>query len=129
MKISRNKGNLKSEEVWQSRDLRGNFSEPVYYNGHFYGYNADFLTCVDGQSGKSLWKSRRPGDGSLILVDNKLLVLAGDGKLTVVKASPRAYEEIQNTRILRGRCVTPLSFANGKIYARNLREIVCVQTR
>jgi len=129
LKISENQGNLSSEEVWQSRDLRGNFSEPVYYNGHLYGYNAAFLTCVDGLSGKSLWKSRRPGDGSLILVDDKLMVLAGDGKLTIVKASPRAYEEIQSIRILSGRCVTPVSFANGKIYARSLREIVCVQAR
>ena len=129
LKISEDNSNLSSEEVWQSRDLKGNFSEPVYYDGHFYGYNSAFLTCVDGPSGKSLWKSRRPGDGSLILVDDKLLVLAGDGKLTIVKASPRAYEEIQSARILTGRCTTPVSFANGKIYARSLREIVCVEAR
>jgi len=86
LKISENQGNLNSEEVWQSRDLRGNFSEPVYYNGHLYGYNSAFSTCVDGPSGKSLCKSRRPGDSSLILVDDKLLVLAGDGMLTIVKA-------------------------------------------
>ena len=129
LKISEDNSNLSSEEVWQSRDLKGNFSEPVYYDGHFYGYNSAFLTCVDGPSGKSLWKSRRPGDGSLILVDDKLLVLAGDGKLTIVKASPRAYEEIQSARILTGRCTTPVCFANGKIYARSLREIVCVEAR
>ncbi len=129
LKISENNSSLSSEKVWQSRDLKGNFSEPVYYDGHFYGYNAAFLTCVDGPSGKSLWKSRRPGDGSLILVDDKLLVLAGDGNRTIVKASPRAYEEIQSVRILRGRCTTPVSFANGKIYARSLREIVCVEAR
>ena len=129
LKISENNSSLSSEKVWQSRDLKGNFSEPVYYDGHFYGYNAAFLTCVDGPSGKSLWKSRRPGDGSLILVDDKLLVLAGDGNLTIVKASPRAYEEIQSARILTGRCTTPVSFANGKIYARSLREIVCVEAR
>ncbi len=129
LKISKSGSKLSSEEVWQSRDLKGNFSEPVYYNGHFYGYSSAFLTCVDGPSGKALWKSRQPGDGSLILVEDKLLVLSGDGVLTIVKASPEAYEEIQSTRILSGRCTTPVSFSNGKIYARSLREIVSVEVK
>ncbi len=116
----------RAESLWQSRSLRGNFSEPVYYNGHIYGFSGTLLTCIDPETGKSLWKSRHAGDASLILVDGHLVVLNSTGKLFIAPAKPEGFTEQASLQVTNGRSITPPSFADGRLFIRNLREIVSV---
>jgi enterochelin esterase-like enzyme/outer membrane protein assembly factor BamB len=111
------------EEVWKSKGIKSTYSPPVFYNGHLYGYNRRFLTCVDAESGETIWKSRQPGDGFLIVVDGHLVIVTKKGSFHVAKASPNGYEELANLRLFDQVSWTPPSFANGSIYARSLEEI------
>ena len=75
--VSKNAEGYTVEEAWRSRALRGqgNFAVPVPYEGHLYGYSGNFLTCVDAATGKTVWKSRPPGEGELVLIDGHLVIL------------------------------------------------------
>ncbi len=65
------------------------------------------------------------GKGSLILIDDNLLVLSDQGKLAIVDATPDAYTEKSATQVINGKSWTAPSFANGKLYVRNLTEMAC----
>jgi hypothetical protein len=70
-------------------------------------------------------------NGSSVFIYNEL------GELILVHLSPQGYREICRTTLMEptysfgGRKLTwaAPSFANGHVYARNEREIICVSLR
>jgi outer membrane protein assembly factor BamB len=116
----------KTHVLWQSNKLRGNYSEPVFIDGHFYGYSSSFLACVDVKTGNEMWKSRDPGDGSLAYAGGYLLLLTSKGKLFVLEPNPAKYKEITSLQVIEGRTLTEPAVAQGKLFLRNLRDIACV---
>ena len=64
---------------------------------------------------------------SIIVLENKLLVLDGKGTLRVAEASPSGYTELTKAGVLKRTNWTPPVFVNGRIYCRNVMgDIVCV---
>ena len=63
------------KESWRSEAIGESWNTHVHHRGHLYGYDDAFLTCVDAASGEPRWKSRAPGEGFLILVDDHLVML------------------------------------------------------
>ncbi len=114
-------------EIWRSRAFKLTYGTGVLHDGHLYGYSRRFLTCVDIGTGKLVWKSRSPGDGFVILVDGHLVLQTKKGGLHIAEASPKGYQEVARLKVFDSLAWTPASFANGKIYARNLKEIACVK--
>lgn len=119
-------GAVTLEDVWEDRSLRRSYNVPVYHDGHFYGYSGGFLTAVEAETGKSVWKSRQPGDGFLSLVDGHLVIVTKKGDLAVARATPDGYEEVASLPLFEGFAWTPPSFANGKIYARSHDAVAAV---
>ncbi len=126
LQLSKTDGKYSVSELWKNRNIRQTYSSTVHHEGYLYGYSGSFITCVDVETGNTVWKSRPPGDGFLILVDGHLVVLTKRGTLHVAKASPEDYIEMASTEVFTGLTWTPPSFANGSIYARNLYEIARV---
>ena len=114
------------EEVWRSRSLRGTYAIPVPYEGHLYGFSGRFLTCVDAATGETVWKSRPPGGGNLVLVDGHLVIQAPSGELVVAEATPAGYEEKARVQALDRGYYTRPSFAGGRVYLRNLTDIAAI---
>ena len=114
------------EELWTSKDLKRSLATPVYYEGHLYGFDGNFLTCVDPATGEKVWKSRPPGGRGLILVDGHLVIFANDGEVVVAEASPEGYREKARTRVSDSGSYTYPSFADGLILVRNTRDIAGV---
>lgn len=113
------------KEILKGTNLKNDFSSSLYYDGHIYGFHVAALQCISASTGEKKWTKRGHGKGSLILVGDKLLVLSDKGKLVQVKASPDAYTEMGGFQALEGKSWTAPSFANGKIYLRNLQEMAC----
>ena len=113
-------------EGWDQRTIRGSYNVPVYHDGYLYGYNRRFLVCVDAASGETMWRSRPPGDGFIILVDGHPVLLTKDGGLHVVKADPEQYEEVASIELFDDVVWTHPSFANGHVYVRSQRELARV---
>lgn len=126
IEIEKNGDEFIVKELWKTRETSRTFNTPVYHDGNLYGYTARFMVSLNAETGASNWKSRPPGDGFLILVDDHLVVITKRGALHIVKAVPDAYQEVASLQLFDGLTWTPTSFANGKIYARNLTEIAAV---
>jgi len=115
------------EEIWQSRHIRGTYIYAVYHNGYLFGNNGRILICVDATTGERVWRSREPGDGLPIVVDGHLVMITKTGTLAIVNTSSNGYEERTRLDLFDDIVWSPPSFANGKIYARSMSEIACVE--
>ncbi|ANM30991.1 hypothetical protein ABI59_17550 [Acidobacteria bacterium Mor1] len=116
----------KVTEVWRSQALKSSVALPVAVGDHLYGFNGTFLTCVELETGESVWKSRDlPGRGILRL-DDHFVVFGSKGKLTLAKADPAGYRETASLVISDHGGYTAPSFAGGRIYVRNRSEIASV---
>jgi outer membrane protein assembly factor BamB len=114
-------------EVWRTRALGHTYSPAVPYQGHIYGYAGRFLTCVDAESGEIVWRSRPPGEGNLILVDGNLVIVLRTGEVVVAEATPAGFREKTRAQGLEYGFLTRPSFASGRIFVRNLRELASLR--
>ena len=129
VELSQEENGVVGREKWEERTIRNSYTVPLYHEGYIYGFSSRFLTCVDAATGKAVWKSRPPGDGFLILVDDHLVILTKNGSLHVVKATPKGYEEVASLQLFEDLAWTPPSFADGHIYVRSLGEMARVNIR
>ncbi len=131
------------EVVWTKR-LAGGFQGDVVLAGYAYGLSAragrEVLQCAEVASGEVKWTADLGArQGSLSAADGKLIILDGDGDLTIAKASPDGYQPISTIKMLQLRryesypetdpnaCWTSPVFANGKIYARSTwGDLACI---
>jgi outer membrane protein assembly factor BamB len=86
------------------------------------------LKCMKLEDGSVAWKKRGLGCGSLMIADNKLLILSDDGTLALAQATPDGYQELARSNFLDGRCWTVPVLLNRHVYGRNATgKLVCAQ--
>ena len=119
-------GKANVREVWKSKVMKNHFGTSVYYDGYIYGFDNAILKCIRADTGLEQWKARGYGKGTLIVADGHLIVLSERGKLALVKAQHNEFVEVAAAKVLSGKCWTVPSLADGRLYLRNEREIVCL---
>ena len=139
--------------LWQSKKvsekntdaLHCTMNTPFLEDGLIYGVcSYGQLRCLKADTGERLWETlaATTNDGKEMRWANAFLVKNGarfflfneKGDLIIAKLSPKGYEEISRAHILEptntaaGRDVvwSHPAYANKSIYARNDKEIVCV---
>lgn len=120
-------GGIEVVEAYRSRELGGTYALPVYHEGYLYGFRGQFLTCIKATTGERVWKSRPPGGRGLILVDGHLVIFGAKGEVVVAAATPEGYVEKARRQALDGNAYTWPSFAEGKVFVRNLEEMAAVE--
>jgi outer membrane protein assembly factor BamB len=117
--------NNEATEVFSSSSMRNTFSNSCYYNGHIYGISANALKCISATDGESKWKEKGFGLGNITLVGNKLIALTDKGILKIVEAVPEEFTEKASFQAIGGdnKSYTAPSYADGKVYLRNLSEM------
>ncbi len=120
------------EEVWSNdKSMSCHYGTPIYQDGYLYGFDGRQeegarLRCVEMKSGAVKWTQEGFGCGSMILADGKLIILTEDGDLVLAKATPEKYEELARTSVLDARPLrAPIALADGKLYGRDGRKLVC----
>jgi outer membrane protein assembly factor BamB len=120
--------------VWTMSELTAVGPPPVYRDGHLYGFggnSGEFLKCVELATGQTKWQSR-VYRGSVLLVGSTLVMLSeASGLVRLIPATPAGFEERARLQVLKpgARTFTPPSFADGRIFLRNLEELVAVDVR
>ena len=126
VQIKKTDGQLTAAEVWTSREMKNHFSSSILHDGYLYGFDNAFLKCIDAETGEEQWVKRGFGKGSLIYADGNLIILGEGGNLALAKATHTQYEEIARTQIFNGRCWTMPTLSGGKLYLRNVEELICL---
>ena len=100
------------------------------FDGNTHGRTPKQIVCMRLADGAVQWRKLGYGCGSLMAVQNQLLILGEKGKLALGPASPKGFTPAAEAQILQGRCWTVPVYANGRIYARNAAgDLVCVDAR
>ena len=131
--------------MWHNNKTNYAFQSWVIVDGFAYGFIRDrqeSIGCLDLRSGKMRWSEDLGDWGSLIAADGKLIILKGNGELTIAAAEPNGFTVISQTRIFRlkswrsypdGRpntCWTAPVLANGNIYTRTTHgDLACVDVQ
>jgi len=87
-------GNLATaNEVYFMRDMRNHHASSVQVGDHLYGFSSSILTALMFDTGKTVWRDRSVGKGSLIFADGRLYLYSEDSVVGLAEASPAGYRE------------------------------------
>lgn len=126
LQISREGDGLGVKKVWESRGMKNHFGTSLLIGDYIYGFDNAILKCIEAETGKEQWRRRGYGKGSLIYADGQLIILSDKGKLALADASPKEFREKASAQVLSGKCWTPPTLANGKIFVRDMYGIICM---
>jgi hypothetical protein len=122
--------------VWADENVMSNhYNTCIYHEGHLYGFDGrqeagPNFRCVELKTRKVKWDQDRFGCGTMALAEGRLFVLTERGDLFLVQATPTAFRELGQFRLFNaGPCRAQIALANGKLYARDQRKLVCLDVR
>jgi outer membrane protein assembly factor BamB len=122
----------KPQMLYTNAVMHSHLSPGVVVGEYLYAFNGEAkqetdFRCFHLPTGAVKWTSKDPAFGSLILADDKLLILSDKGELVVAEASPAEFKPVARAKVLSGLCWTPPALANGLLYVRTARgELRCL---
>ncbi len=116
--------------LWSSIAHQSHWSTPVCRQGYLFGQftpndaNAQ-LRCLDMRTGAVKWATNNFGRGSVLLVDDHLLLITERGDLVLAEPDTNSYTEV--TRFLAmpdfhtdtNKCWNAPAVSDGKVYVRS----------
>ena len=76
--------------------------------------------------GKAKWTKNGFGIATLILADNKLVILKADGHLVLAEASAEGYRQLSAARVSTDTCRALPALSEGRLYVRDERSLRCL---
>jgi outer membrane protein assembly factor BamB len=123
VQVTRDGDRFAVREIWQNTRMKNRFGSSVLHEGHIYGLDESILACVDAATGELRWKGGRYGYGQVLLADGHLIVLAEDGDLALVRATPAGHQELARFSAIEGKTWNSPAMAGGRLLVRNLAEM------
>lgn len=120
-------GKTNVSELWLSNRMKNFMSSSILIDGYLYGFSSTILTCMDFQTGEVKWIQRGFGRGSLLAADGKLIIYSERAKLVLAEISPESFRQLAAANVLSGKTWTVPTLANGRLYVRNDKELVCLK--
>lgn len=117
----------KSHMVYNVERDGGYVPSPIYHNKHFFFVNDNGLaSCVDSQTGKSIWKERisKHSSASPVLADGNLYFIDDLGVTNVLKAGPK-FEVVQKNE-LGEECYASPAISRGQLFLRGVNHLFCI---
>lgn len=135
---------LKAKNLWNENADAVMFSTPVVKNGLFYGISdKDQLFCLDGKTGKTLWKTalktggggggggRRGGMGgmggngygSVVDAGHVLFALSPSGELIVFEPSDKEFKKVAGYQVAAGGTYAYPVISNKSIYIKDKTNV------
>ncbi|HEY2784705.1 MAG TPA: PQQ-binding-like beta-propeller repeat protein [Fimbriiglobus sp.] len=118
----------------KNRVMRNHHDTCVYRDGFLYGFDGDYLKCVNLRTGEAVagWEADPfVTKGSVILVDKYLLGMTETGKLFLADADPKAFTlrgKMESLFAGKENWATPV-LVDGRIYVRNHENVKCINVR
>jgi outer membrane protein assembly factor BamB len=86
-------GEVAARQVYFTRDMQNHHGGLVLVNGYLYGFHNSILTCLEFSTGRTQWRHRSVGKGTLTYADGNLYLLSEDNVVGLASASPSSYVE------------------------------------
>ncbi len=127
-----------------SRRLLSDIATPLWMGDYIYSARSKGqLICLEAATGKEVWSNdsvTRIGSGASIhLTPNgdRVFLFNERGELIIARLTPQGYEEISRAKLVEPTSVlfgtklawTPPSYANGCVYLRTDKELVCARLK
>jgi outer membrane protein assembly factor BamB len=123
----------KADVVWREPDLMSSqYMTSVYHDGALYGIDgrADAGSCrlraFDPVTAKIYWTEEDYGMATIMLADEKLVIMTTDGQLVIARPNKSSYAELARAKVLDTTVRALPALAHGKLYARDIRELKCI---
>ena len=116
-------GHLTPRELWRTNRMNNTFSSSVLHDGFIYGLDGSILACIDASTGELKWKGGRYGFGQVLLASGHLIVLTEQGELALVRADPKAHQEITRFPAIAGTTWNHPAMSDGILLIRNIEEM------
>lgn len=137
VQVGAEKDKTEAKQAWQDKDFTVYFSSGVAFGPDqlclvtnvLQPIPSATLRCVEAKSGKEVWKKTGIGYFHAALLrtgDGKLLILDDAGTLRLAEADTTGYRELCKAKVCGGTLIAP-ALANGLLFARDDKELVCVQ--
>lgn len=128
------------KQLWKSAVLNCYFSTPcptadgktlMIVTGRILPPVSCTLRCVDPETGKIFWSRQKTGQyhaALLRLADGRMLLHEDTGDLALVEPDTKAYKELCRSKI-SGPTWSHPALANGRLYLRDEKELICVDLK
>jgi outer membrane protein assembly factor BamB len=100
---------------------------PLAYEGYFFVISDEgYLGCIEAQTGKRQWMKKlgRRHSASPVLVEGHMIIPDDDGKVWVVKASPK-FEVVQRNDMGEPIFASP-AVSHGQMLLRTVKHLYCI---
>ncbi len=122
----------RAEAIWRGDDILSNhYATSVGRGGLLFGFDGRQeqrcnLRCVELATGKVRWSEDRFGSGSLLSCGEQLVILTEGGELILAPATAEKFNPSARAQILGSECRAVPAIANGLLFARDKRQLICV---
>ena len=116
-------GRLMARELWRTNRMNNKFTSSVLLDGFIYGLDESILACIDASTGELKWKGGRYGYGQVMLASSHIIVLTEQGELALVRADPKAHQEITRFPAIEGTTWNHPAMSDGILLIRNVEEM------
>ena len=120
-------GEVKAEEIYVNKEMINHHGGVILINGYVYGFNNAILSCIEFATGKTVWRDRSVGKGTLTYADGLLYLLSENNVVGLAEASPAGYKEIARFQIADQGWPSwahPV-VCGGRFYIRNQGTLAC----
>jgi hypothetical protein len=93
MQLSAQSGEVRAQEVYFTRDMQNHHGGVVVVGGYLYGFNNSIFAAMEFATGKTLWRNRSVGKGSVTYADGRFYILSEDNVMGLAEATPNGYRE------------------------------------
>jgi outer membrane protein assembly factor BamB len=95
------------------------------HQGYAFGFDGNFLACIDVADGTRKWKGGRYGNGQLVLLPDQdlLIVITEDGELALVSAATDRFTELARRPAIEGKTWNHPVLAGNTLLVRNGEEM------
>ena len=125
----------------RQRSLATHWNTPVLHEGFLYAShgentNGAEIRCVELSTGQVQWKKRGFGRSSLTFIDGHLIVMDERGKLVLIQASPKAFNQVTEYTDPDGRmlpvqypCWSAPVISDGLLFVRGKRRLIGLELK
>ncbi|MGE5296222.1 MAG: PQQ-binding-like beta-propeller repeat protein [Solirubrobacterales bacterium] len=113
--------------AWRVTDDVPHVPSLLYVSPRLYSITDEGIAnCIEGATGKILWRQRLPGkySPSPVYADGKVYFLSESGKATVVEEGPQ-YKLIAQNDLGETTCASP-AIARGNLFLRTEKALYCI---